>query len=144
MPANSINLLPDKTVIAQFLIFFSVLMGMSFLVFKPLAKILRFRKERTNGLLEEAKRIEEKIAELSKQYSETMDQARQTAHKEKEEIKRLAHNEELQIKNSAKKEALKIIDETKEKIDEWKFVAQNELNRDVSKLVDEIITKVKQ
>lgn len=144
MSSTSIHLLPDKTVIAQFLIFFSVFLGMSLLVFKPIIKNIRFRKERTTGLLEEAKRIEEKIADLSRQYTETLEKAREAAHHEKEEIKRIAHNEELQIKNSAKKEALKIIDETKDKIEAWKIIAQNELNRDVSKLVDEIITKVKQ
>lgn len=144
MSSNSINLLPDKTAIVQLLIFFSVLLGMSFLVFKPIIKNIRFRRERTTGLLEEAKRIEEKIANLLKQYAETLEVARQSAHNEKEAIKKLALDEGLQIRNNAKKEALKITDKTKTEIETWKIAAQNELNKDVSRLVDEIITKVKQ
>ena len=70
--------------------------------------------------------------------------ARQSAHNEKEAIKKLAHDEGLQIRNNAKKEALKITDKTKTEIETWKIAAQNELNKDVSRLVDEIITKVKQ
>lgn len=143
MAASEINLIPDKTVLVQLAIFLSVLFGLSFLVFRPITKIIKLRRERTNKLLEEAKALQEKIAASTEQYARTMNEARVMAHNEKEKIRQAGLAEEASIKASARAEAVAIANESRTRIAHESKKAFDELQKDVPRLVEEIIDRVK-
>lgn len=138
-----IHLLPDKSVLIQLPIFLSVLFSLSFFVFKPLQKIIALRKERTEKLLAETLAIEERVKKFALDYKGKMAFARESAHQEKEKIRQEGSRQASEMILSARKEVNALIDSSRKKIAEAKVSALKELEKDVPKLAEEILKKIK-
>lgn len=138
-----IHLIPDKTAIVQFVIFALVLVVLSYFVFKPITKIIRLRKEKTEKLLEEVKKIEDHIKKNSETYATEIRAAKSAAEQEKEKIRRAGLVEEGKIRELSKKESFEIMERARIKIATEKEKAIEELKKDLPKLADEIVKKVK-
>ncbi|MBI2341282.1 MAG: ATP synthase F0 subunit B, partial [Deltaproteobacteria bacterium] len=111
-----IHLIPDKSALIQLPIFLSVLFGLSYFIFKPITKIIVARREKSEQLLENIRKIEERIKISTDKYASLFEKAREDAHKEKEKIRQVGLSEESSIKTQARKEASVIIRDAKAEI----------------------------
>lgn len=143
MLASEIHLIPDKTVLVQFLIFLSVLFGLSFLIFRPLKKIFIMRKERIEKMAEKAKNIEEGIKRFAEEYEKKMGVAREAAYKEKEKVRQAGALESQAIMAAARKDAAVLMDRARQNIEAAKGTALQELEKEVQGLVEDIIKKAR-
>ena len=141
--SSEIHLIPDRTVIIQLGVFISVLASLSYFVFKPLAKIIKARKEKTIRLIKDAEDIEAKIKGYSEKYTKEMNAARDAAHKEKEKIRQIGLNEEASIKTAARNEVASIIRKAQATIEEAKRKALDDLKKDIPTIAEDIIKRIK-
>lgn len=138
-----IHLIPDKTAFIQLGTFVVVLAGLSYLVFKPLRKIIEERRDRTERLLNEAKEIEERIKRAAEVHEAMLLSARERALKEKEKIRQAGLDEEADIRARARAEAGAIINEARDGINKARAEALKELRKEIPSLAERIIEKLK-
>ncbi|PIR18162.1 MAG: hypothetical protein COV46_01150 [Deltaproteobacteria bacterium CG11_big_fil_rev_8_21_14_0_20_49_13] len=137
-----IHLLPDKTSFIQLGTFLAVLVALKFLIFNPLIKIIKARKDRTEKLLAEAKALESRIREASLEYNEGLTKAKDEASKKADKIKALGLKEEAAIKAKAREESMGLINAAREKIEATKNKAMVDLRKDIPLIAEEIIKKI--
>ena len=92
-------------VFIQALIFFSVLVALTQLVFKPVLAILEERRRRMSGDREEARELVERAQQRIQQYEAQIDQAKTEAKAIKADILKEAGKREREILNAAREEA---------------------------------------
>ncbi len=141
--STEIHLIPDRSFFIQLVLFMSVLFGLSYLLFRPIKKILIARKSRTVELLNEVRAAEERIKIKTQEYAAQIQKTKDEASKEKEAIRQMGIKEESQIKEVARREASKAIDSARAEIARSTDVAINELKGKIPKLSEEIINKFK-
>lgn len=137
-----IHLLPDKSSFVQLGTFFAVLIALKFLVFNPLIKIIKARKDRTEKLLAEANALEGRIREASLEYNEGLTRAKDEASKKADMIKSLGLKEEAAIKAKAREESMALINDAREKIEITKSKAMVDLRKDIPLIAEEIVKKI--
>jgi F-type H+-transporting ATPase subunit b len=81
-----ISLLPDHTLVIQWLIFVLVLCVLNFGIFRPILKILRERQNKTKGERLRAEEFEKKAAQLTAQYEEELTKARLQGNQERDRL----------------------------------------------------------
>lgn len=139
---SEIHLIPDKTVGIQFGIFLTVLIGLSYLIFKPFKKLYFLRKEKTDNVLKEIHEIEERIKLSSAKYSEEIKKAHEIATNDNIKIRQSAIEKEQLIKNEARKEALLIIENARVTIENSKKIVLKEIEKDIPLFAEEIMNKL--
>lgn|GEM_PF-2692973 len=102
-----IDLLPNITVLYQWVIFMIALLTLHFGVFKPVLRILNERKAKTTGAKENAIRLQHRSDEILDQCEKKIEQARTAGMRKREE--------RLQSAEKIKEELLK---NTRDEIDE--------------------------
>lgn len=106
------HLLPDPTLVLQWIIFALVYLVVTRLVFRPILQTLSLRTARTAGLAEEAHKVTERADARLKQYEERIATAHAAALLEKDELIHHAMKE----KEALLKEAKRAWDETIQQI----------------------------
>src|SRR5882724_883471 len=77
---NSIQLVPDGTLLLHILIILLMVYVLNATLFKPINRILEAREKRTRGRLTEAEEILRKISEKLSEYERALRQARGEAY----------------------------------------------------------------
>ncbi len=77
---NSIQLVPDGTLLLHILIILVMVYVLNATLFKPINRILEAREKRTRGRLTEAEEILRSVSEKLSQYERTLRQARGEAY----------------------------------------------------------------
>ena len=77
---NSIQLVPDGTLILHVLIILFMVLVLNQTLFKPINRILQARDERTKGRLSEAQQILKNVSEQLTQYERELRRARGEAY----------------------------------------------------------------
>lgn len=80
-----IDLLPNTTVLYQWLIFMAALFTLHFGIFRPVLRILEARKAKTVGEKEQAKGLEQRSEEILQFCEKKLVEARSLGGREKEE-----------------------------------------------------------
>lgn len=116
MLAAEVHLLPDKTLIYQLLIFLVVLVGLNHLVFKPVLRLIRLRRDRTKGAEETILKLAEKTESLLKEYETKMVKAKQEGFSLKEAIRREGEEQGKKIVEEAKQAAMSQLETVKKEM----------------------------
>lgn len=125
--------------IINFAIVFSVLYWFAF---KPLAKVMAERSDKIAKSLDDAKKVEEKLAQTKVGFDQALAEAKKQANVilEKAAVEADARKQEMIAR--AKEEIGQIINQEKQKIQTEKAVTLKEIKKEVADLVMATVEKV--
>jgi F-type H+-transporting ATPase subunit b len=96
---------PDFTFVVQLVSFFLLLLLLNRLLFVPFGELLEARRQRTEGLQQEAARDQSEAEALARTIEEKLQEARARAALEAEAIRQAARERETELFNQAKRDA---------------------------------------
>jgi len=118
--------------IVNFLVLFAIL---GFFLYKPILKMLEDRRSKIAESLENAKKIEEKLASAETKSKEILNTTHLEAKKIIEEAKNIATEQKNEIISSAKLQADKVIESAKNEADSLKDKVISEAKKEISDVV---------
>jgi len=136
------TLIPDFTILLQFVIFMSAYLVMKYLVFDPYVKLIELRKSKTEGLKVQAKQSKEKAVQLEEDYETLMKTERKKISVWLEEQRREVLDEERNIIHQARGQVAKSLEETGRKIDADLENSRKQLLPHISEFASEIAGKL--
>lgn len=142
MLASEIQLFPDETVFIQLAIFLLVLVGLNHFVFKPVLKLIRLRKERTEGEKGRLEELQEKTEGLVREYESKIVLAKQEGFKIKEGIRREGEALGQKVVQEAKQASLSQLEKIKKEIEKETEGATKQLEREAEVLSQTLAEKV--
>lgn len=137
-----IDLLPNTTLVAQWVIFMVAVLTLHFVVFRPTLRILEQRKSRTEGEKEAAHALEEKSRDLLAQVERGMEEARQTGVRKKEELRSAAAKFSEDVLKKTRVELEKKMEETRTTVERESKEAALQLRQQARDLAHAIAVKV--
>lgn len=128
--------------LAQMVNFAIVFAVLYWFAFKPLAKVMAERTSKIEKGLDDAKKVEEKLAHTQAEFNKAMAEAKKQANAllEKAAIEADASKQEMIIK--AKEEIGQIINQEKQKMQTEKAVTLKEIKKEVADLIIATVEKV--
>ncbi len=100
---------PDYTFLVQIAIFVVLWIVLKRLWFDPALRVLRARRERSEGALAEARAIQAEAERLRAEHAASLDQARAEAQRDMQDIVRRAEAEQKRLISEAHDEAQRTI-----------------------------------
>jgi F-type H+-transporting ATPase subunit b len=139
---NSIQLVPDGTLILHVLIILVMVYVLNATLFKPINKILEARDRRTRGRLSEAQEILKNVSEQLANYERQLRQARGEAYAFSESERGAAMQERQNKLNEMRVHLAESIAQQKEAIQKQADEARGTLDVDSRRLAREIGARV--
>ncbi|MFA5359539.1 MAG: F0F1 ATP synthase subunit B [Patescibacteria group bacterium] len=131
-----------KLIIAQIVNFTIVFLVLYWFAFKPLVKVMAERTSKIAKSLDDAKKIEEKLAETEKDFNQVISEAKKQANSILEKAAFDADiKKQAEIKR-AKEEIGQIINQEKQKMQAEKAATLKEIKKEVADLVITSVEKV--
>ena len=118
--------------------------ALSYLLYKPILKMLDKRKTQIAESITKAERITVREQEMEKEYDHRMQQAQQEAGKIISEAKDFAAKEKVRLLKEAEKEALSVRDKAHAEIEQERALMQAGIRKNVAQLTAFVLTKVLQ
>lgn len=140
--AQTITLIPDKTVIWQLLIFLTVVAVLSFFVFKPTLKILDERLRNTSILQKEIERLTADAGTFEDEYNEKISAAKYKGSRAERDLLSLGEDEARKIIAEAREKQKGEIAKVKEEILSESVQSRQELSKQVGDFSKMIVSKV--
>lgn len=106
----------DKTLIVQLIIFIATIFILNSLLFKPFIEVVEKREKLTTGRIKEAKELEVKVEQITREYRAKLDEIRAKAMEERNEIRREAQAAAEDLIGKAHKEAQALLEEARSKL----------------------------
>src|SRR5437870_2388671 len=107
---------PDYTFLVQIAIFLVLWVVLKRLWFDPALRIVRERKRRTEGALDEARAIQAEAERLRAEHARSLEQARAEAQRELQDIVRRAEVEQKRLIGEAQEAAQRTLTEARAQI----------------------------
>lgn len=104
----------DASFFPQFLIFVFVFLWLRFVYFKPYLALIQKRENQSEGLSDEAQRLEEESARLEQQYQDSIVSARRRAFAERDRILADARKQASETVANARQAAKSKLEQTRE------------------------------
>ncbi len=139
---NSIQLVPDGTLILHVLIILVMIYVLNATLFKPINRILEARDQRTRGRLSEAQQILKNVSEQLANYERRLRQARGEAYALSESERTFAMQERQQKLNEMRQRFSESIAQEKKAIEQQADAARRTLEGDSRRLAREIGARV--
>ena len=139
---NSIQLVPDGTLILHVLIILVMVYVLNATLFKPINRILEARDRRTKGRLSEAQEILKKVSEQLAGYERQLRQARGEAYAFSERERAAAMEERQKKLNEMRAQLAESIAQQKEAIQKQADEARGTLEVESRRLAREIGARV--
>ena len=139
---NSIQLVPDGTLILHVIIILVMVYVLNATLFKPINQILASREKRTRGRLTEAEEIMESVSEQVSQYERSLRQARGEAYALAEAQRAEAMKERQQKVNEMREQLAQSIAHEKETIQQQAADARVVLEAESRRIASEIGSRV--
>jgi F-type H+-transporting ATPase subunit b len=139
---NSIQLVPDGTLILHVIIILVMVYVLNATLFKPINQILASREKRTRGRLTEAEEIMESVSEQVSQYERSLRQARGEAYALAEAQRAEAMKERQQKVNEMREQLAQSIAHEKETIQQQAADARVVLEAESHRIASEIGSRV--
>lgn len=111
-----IDLLPNKTLLPQLLIFISVFIFMNFLVFQPVLRILKRRKELTLGATRDAEALNSRSEADLQAYQHKIEEAQTQGLALKEKNKKAGEGQAQEILGKARQEIEATLEQGRQQI----------------------------
>jgi len=131
-----------KLLIAQAINFAIVLGALYYFALKPLFKVMNERTEKVEKSLEDAKRIEEKLANTEEDYNKKLSQAKKEASIILEKAARQADKKREEMVKKAKEDIGQIIEQEKAQVRTEKAKTLREIKTEVADLVVMSLEKI--
>jgi F-type H+-transporting ATPase subunit b len=139
---NSIQLVPDGTLILHVLIILVMVYVLNATLFKPINQILVSREKRTRGRLSEAEAILKSVGEKLTDYERSLRQARSEAYARTEAQRTEAMKERQQKLNEMREQLAQSIAREKEAIQQQATEARATLEEESRQIAREIGSRV--
>ena len=139
---NSIQLVPDGTLILHVLIILVMVYVLNATLFKPINRILEARERRTKGRLSEAQEILRSVSEKLANYERQLRQARGEAYAFSESERGVAMQERQQKLNEMRAQLSESIAQEKKAIEQQADAARGTLEVESRRLAREIGARV--
>lgn len=139
---NSIQLVPDGTLLLHVLIILVMVFVLNATLFRPINRILQERDRRTRGRLSEAEEILRNVSEKLKNYERQLRQARGDAYAFAEDERKAALQERQQKVSEMRLKLAESIAQEKEKIHLQADEARGLLEEESRRLAREIGTRI--
>ena len=139
---NSIQLVPDGTLILHVLIILVMVYVLNATLFKPINRILEARERRTKGRLSEAQEILRSVSEKLANYERQLRQARGEAYAFSESERGAAMQERQKKLNEMRQKLAESIAQEKEAIQQQAEAARGTLEIESRRLAREIGARV--
>ena len=139
---NSIQLVPDGTLILHVIIILVMVYVLNATLFKPINQILASREKRTRGRLSEAQEITQGVQEKLSDYERSLRQARTEAYALAESQRAEAMKERQQKINEMREQLAQSIAGEKAAIEEQAARARATLEVDARQIAREIGSRV--
>ena len=139
---NSIQLVPDGTLILHVIIILVMVYVLNATLFKPINQILASREKRTRGRLSEAQEILKSVSEKVTDYERSLRQARGEAYAHAENLRAEAMKDRQQQLNELRAQLTQSITKEKEVIGQQAAEARASLELESHRLAREISTRV--
>ena len=139
---NSIQLVPDGTLILHVLIILVMVYVLNATLYKPINRILDAREKRTKGRLSEAQQILKNVTEKVAAYERALRQARGEAYAFTETERGAAMQERQQKLNEMRQQLADSIAKEKEEIQRQADEARGTLEEESRRIAVEIGTRV--
>ena len=137
-----IDLLPNITLVYQWVIFMTALLTLHFVVFKPTLRILAERKNRTEGEKELAHALEEKGQGMLAQVTKRMDEARHAGARKKEDLRSIATKFSEDVLKKTRRELEEKMEQTRQVVEKESREAALQLRQQARDLAQDIAVKV--
>ncbi|MDP2736826.1 MAG: F0F1 ATP synthase subunit B [bacterium] len=131
-----------KLFIAQIINFAIVFSVLYWFVFRPLAKVMAERSDKISKSLEDAKKVEEKLAQTKASFDQAMAEAKQQANAILEKAAADADARKQEMIAKTKEEIGQIINQEKQKMQTEKAATLKEIKKEVADLVMATVEKV--
>ncbi len=125
------------TLLIQLVNFIIALVGINYLLVRPIRRIVKQRRELAAGLLQDAENFTANAKEKLESYEAALARAREEASKEREREKAEAHRREGEILSAAQAQAASFLQETRETTRAAIEEAMQELSRRIPALAAE-------
>ncbi len=136
-----IDLLPNETVLYQWVIFMIAVLTLHFGVFRPTLRILEERKSRTSGAKKNAKELEEKSQEMLTACEKKLEEARLVGVKKKDEIRTVGEKYAGELLKKTRAELERQMEEARQKIDQQAKEASLLLKQSIREIARDLAAK---
>jgi len=133
---------PDFTFIVQLVSFFLLLVVLNRLLFTPFGELLEARRQRTEGLHEEAVRDQSEAEALARTIEQSLHEARARAALAAEAIRQATREREAELFNHAKRDAAGRLLELRTAIGSEREQAKQALRGDAKALAASMVEAV--
>ena len=141
---NSIQLVPDGTLILHVIIILVMVWLLNVTLYKPINRILEAREKRTRGRMSEAQEILHDVSEKVSNYERQLRQARTEAYALSEQERTAAMQERQGKLNEMRQELSESIAQEKQAIEKQADEARAGLEAESRRLANEISERVLQ
>ncbi|MDP2708589.1 MAG: F0F1 ATP synthase subunit B [bacterium] len=131
-----------RLLIAQIVNFSIVFAVLYYFAFKPLSKVMTERTSKIEKGLDDAKKVEEKLAETQAEFNKALSEAKQQANLILEKAGAEADARKQEMITRAKEEIGQIINQEKQKMQAEKAQTLKEIKQEVADLVIAAVEKV--
>ena len=139
---NSIQLVPDGTLILHVIIILLMVFILNATLYKPINRILEAREKRTRGRLSEAQEIMSDVSAKLTNYERQLRQARAAAYALTEQERTAAMQERQRKLNEMRQELAASISKEKQAIAQQAEAARQTLEGDSRRIASEISARV--
>lgn len=142
MMLSEVQILPDKTLWVQLAIFLAVLAALNHLIFKPVLRVIRLRREKTSGDRARIEALAKKTEGLVKEYEDKIYQARKEAFQMKEAIRREGDAQGQKIIQEARQASLAQMEKASQAIQKETESAAKKLEAEAQKMSQTLTEKL--
>ena len=139
---NSIQLVPDGTLILHVIIILVMIYVLNATLYKPINQILESREKRTRGRLTEAQEIMQSVSQKISEYERSLRQARAEAYAQTEAQRAAAMKERQEKVNEMRVQLTQTIAQEKKTIEQQAGEARVTLEVESHRLAREIGSRV--
>jgi len=131
----------DYTVVFQMGIFVLLMFLLEPLLFRPVLKIFALREERTEGVVAQARDLEERAGELLKRYEKELELVHRAAASERERLRQETTALEAKILHEAREATTKILEDGRRRIESEVTRIRFDLGRESEHIAGSIVQK---
>jgi F-type H+-transporting ATPase subunit b len=132
----------DLSVVAQIALFALFITVLKPVLFDPLLRLFEERERRTDGARAEARKMDEKAAELLARFEAEIELVRREAAAERDKLRAETRELEARVLDEAKRDAARILKQGRERIQSEVQSLKKELDSSRPQLASEIAGKL--
>jgi len=128
-----------KVLLFMVINFVTLLIILKFLLFKPVAKVIKDRQDKIKKGLSNAEKMEKKLEQFEKDYKSKLEETNQQVKSILIDAKKHSEQIKAESKAESEKESQKIIANSKKEIDKMKVELKTSLKKELGEVITESI-----